>query len=96
MHLDQAVVSLLTCETCGDTVAQETRIGTATANLGPKVKASPHPIFVSTMWKSLALHVLGLNWSGEKVSLVLEDWELARAALSCHVALDLLEMDEAW
>ena len=30
--------------------------------------------------ESLALHVIGLNWSGEKVSLFLEDWELARVA----------------
>ena len=47
---------------------------------------------------SLALHVIGLNWSTEKVSLLLEDWELARVALSCHVALDLLchEMHKAW
>ena len=45
---------------------------------------------------SLAVH--GLNWSGEKVSFFLEDWELARVALSCHVALDMLwqEMHEAW
>ena len=27
--------------------------------------------------KCLALNVIGQNWSGEKVSLVLEDWELA-------------------
>ena len=47
--------------------------------------------------EGLALHVIGLNWSGEKVSLFLEDRELARA-LSCHVALDMLcqEMHEAW
>ena len=34
---------------------------------------------------------------GEKISLFLEDWELARVALSCHMALDLLcqEMREA-
>ena len=48
--------------------------------------------------ESLAFHFIGLNWSGEKVSLFLEDLELARVALSCHVALDLLcqEMHEAW
>ena len=34
----------------------------------------------------------------EQISPFLEDWELARAALSCHMALDLLcwEMHEAW
>ena len=36
--------------------------------------------------------------SGEKISLFLEDWELARVALSCHIALDMLcqEVHEAW
>ena len=48
--------------------------------------------------ESLALNVVGQNWSGEKVSLFLEDAELGRVALSCHVALDMLcqEMREAW
>ena len=48
--------------------------------------------------ESSALHVIWQNWSGEKVSLFLEDWELARVALSSHVALDVLcqEMHEAW
>ena len=47
--------------------------------------------------ESIALHVIGLNWSGEKVSLFLEDWDLARVALGCHVALDMLcqEMHES-
>ena len=40
--------------------------------------------------KSLGLHVIGLNWSGEKISLFLEDWELGRVALSCHIALETL------
>ena len=46
---------------------------------------------------SLALNVLVQDQSGEKTSPFLEDWELARVALSCHVALDLLcqEMHEA-
>ena len=35
--------------------------------------------------EGLALHVIGINWAGEKVSLFLEDRELARA-LSWHVA----------
>ena len=47
---------------------------------------------------SLALHVIGQNWSGEKLSLFLVDWELVRVALTCHVALDMLcqEVHEAW
>ena len=37
-----------------------------------------------------ALHVIGLYGPGGKVSLFLKDWELARVALSCHMALDML------
>ena len=45
-----------------------------------------------------ALHVVGLHGLGGKISLFLQDWELAKVALSCHVALDMLcqEMREAW
>ena len=45
-----------------------------------------------------ALHVIGLYGPGDKVSLFLKDWERARVALSCHMALDMLyqEMREAW
>ena len=44
------------------------------------------------------LHVIGLYGPGDKVSLFLDDWELAKVALSCHIALDMLckEMHEAW
>ena len=37
-----------------------------------------------------ALHVIGLHGSGDKISLFLLDWELAKVALSCHMALDML------
>ena len=35
---------------------------------------------------------------GDKISLFLQDWELAKVALSCHMALDMVcqEMHEAW
>ena len=36
------------------------------------------------------LHVIGLHGSGDRISLFLQDWELAKVALSCHVALDIL------
>ena len=41
-----------------------------------------------------ALHVRGPD---DKISFFLQDWELAKVALSCHMALDLLwqEMHEA-
>ena len=46
-----------------------------------------------------AIQVVGQDRSSEVVALFLEDWELRRVALSCHVAMDLLcqEMrDECW
>ena len=48
--------------------------------------------------ESLAPNVMGQDQSGEKMSLFLEDWELGRVALSCHIALDMLcqELHEAW
>ena len=45
-----------------------------------------------------ALHVIGLCGPDDKISLFLKDWELAKVALSCHMALDMLcqGMTEAW
>ena len=45
-----------------------------------------------------ALHVIGLHGPGGKISLFLKNWELAKVALSCHMALDMLcqEMHGAW
>ena len=42
-----------------------------------------------------ALHVIGLHGSGDKISLslFLQDWELAKVALSCHMALDMYEVE---
>ena len=47
--------------------------------------------------ESLALGVIGQNWSSEVVSLLVEDWALARVALMCRRALDFLcqEMRDA-
>ena len=44
-----------------------------------------------------ALCVVGLYGPGDKVTLFLKDWELARVALSSHIALDMVcqEMREA-
>ena len=48
--------------------------------------------------ESSSLRVMVQDQSGEKVCLFLEDWELARVALSGHITLDMLcqEMHEAW
>ena len=37
-----------------------------------------------------ALCVIGLHGSGDKIFRLLQDWEVARVALSCHIALDML------
>ena len=53
---------------------------------------------VSSTVSRKALHVIGLYRPGDKISLCLQDWELAKVALRCHMALDMLclEMNEAW
>ena len=40
----------------------------------------------------ISLHVNGLHGSGDKISLslCLEEWEMAKVALRCHMALDML------
>ena len=37
-----------------------------------------------------ALYVIGLHGSGDKISRFLQDCEVAKVALSCHIALDML------
>ena len=41
---------------------------------------------------------VGLHGPGGKISFLLKDWDLAKVALSCHMALDMLcqEVQEAW
>ena len=37
-----------------------------------------------------ALFVIGLHGSGDTIALFLQEWEVAKVALSCHMALDML------
>ena len=37
-----------------------------------------------------ALFVIGLHGSGDVIAHFLQDWEVAKVALSCHIALDML------
>ena len=37
-----------------------------------------------------ALYVIGLHGSGDNISRYLQDWEVAKVALSCQEALDML------
>ena len=45
-----------------------------------------------------ALHVIWLCGPGDKISLFLQDWELAKVVLSCHMALDMQcqELNGPW
>ena len=88
VKLDQAVVSLLTWETCGDTVAQQAQVGTATANRGPKVKAFLLPTFASTMWKALLCMLSSLICQAKRCPS--GGLELPRCCMLCQ------EMHEAW
>ena len=87
MNVDQAVVSLLIQETCGDMVALKARIGDSDGESWSESEGLSSFDFREHNVESLSLHVIGLSWSGENVSLFLEDWEPARVALSCHVGL---------
>ena len=40
-----------------------------------------------------ALYVIWLHGSGDKISRDLQDWEVAKVALSCHEALDMLRQE---
>ena len=37
-----------------------------------------------------ASYVIGLHGSGDKICRYLQDWEVAKVALSCHIALHML------
>ena len=37
-----------------------------------------------------AIYVIGLHGSGDAIALFLQDCEVAKVALSCHIALDML------
>ena len=82
MELDYVVVSLLKLETCGDTVAQKkSGFGQRWRNT-VKVKASPHSDSREHNVENLAFNVIGLG-QGEKVSLILDDRELAKVTFGC-------------
>ena len=45
---------------------------------------------MKTTWCNGALFVIGLHGSGHTIALFLQDWEVAKVALSCHEAMDML------
>ena len=40
--------------------------------------------------RNLAIEVVGQHWTSEVISLLLEEWEVGRVALSFHLSLDFL------
>ena len=84
------VVEVLIWETRGDTVAQRVQYGKVRMKLGQRTKAFHWVFLAKTMCATVRCAASGCFGPGDKVSLFLEDWELARVALSCHVALDML------
>ena len=45
--------------------------------------------------ENLAIEFVGQNWSSEVITLVREDREVGRVALSCHLSMDCQEMRDA-
>ena len=81
--------SLLTWEICGDTVVQKSfDWGTATLSHGLESEGISSSEKCEHNVENSALSVMGQDQSGEKISLFVEDCELARVATSCHIALD--------
>ena len=82
-------------EARGDSVDRRVRCGKVKVKYGLKTKARASG---EDNVCNEVLHVIGLYGPGDKVSLFLKEWELARVALSCHIAQGMLchEMHAAW
>ena len=67
------------------------------AKLGRKTKVCLPVAHEKATWATMRCTSIELCGIGDKISLFLKDWELAKVALSCHMALDMLclEMHEA-
>ena len=48
---------------------------------------------MKTTWCNGALFVIGLHRSGNTIVLFLQDWEVAKVALSCHEAMDMFRQE---
>ena len=81
--MDQVVVNVLIWETCGGKAVLKARNGSALAR-----QARP-PLVDEHNNECRAVEVIGQDWSSEVVALYLEDWELGRVALICHMTMDL-------
>ena len=65
-------------ETTGKWAAQRVQCGRVKAKLGRRTKDCPLAALVKAMVCNDALHVVVLYGPGDKISLFLQDWELAK------------------
>ena len=54
------------------------------------------PAFVPDIVSNETLYVIGLHGSGDKFSRYLQDLEVAKVAVSCHIALDMPKNETKW
>ena len=85
-------------ETTGQWAAQRAKCGRVKAKLGPEDESVSLSRSREGNVGNEALHVTGLHGPGGKIAFFSQDWELAKVALSCHMALDMLcqEVHGAW
>ena len=57
---------------------------------GPTSEADHGFEFSELIVEIMAIEVVGQDTSSEVISLLLEDWEVGRVALSCHLSVDFL------
>ena len=92
-------VMLLIWEMNGNGAVQRVQCGKVRAMPGQKMKACLQVTLERTMCATMRCTSSGcMGLVTRSLSLFLKDWELAKVALSCRMALDMLcqEMHEAW
>ena len=84
--------------THGKWAAQRVQCGRVKAKFGRKTNVCLLVALEEGMWATMSCTSSGLYGLGGKVSLFLQDWLLAKVALSCRIAVEMLgqEMHEAW
>ena len=87
----------LVWETNGKWAVQRVQCGRVKTNRGRKTKVCLLVALEKAMCATRRFTSSGCVGFGDKISLFLKDWELAKVALSCRMALDMLcqEMHEA-
>ena len=86
--LGRTVTLLLTWETSGGMAAPKALVWSSNEWAGSEDASSLE--YYEQDVGNLALEVVGQSWSSEVISLSLEDWEVGRVSLSCHLSIDLI------